>query len=93
MKSCYGDYTYKGFSIRWSDYDQAWRLEPYYLDQRDGDTDIVINFEIEYHNSYSPRFRTINSAKQYIRSHEQELKEEIEKLYQEYIKENEKYYK
>lgn len=82
MKECTGYYQYKGFLINFSDYMQTWSLEPNYLDLDDND---ILNFVIEYNNSYSPQFKTINKAKIYIRENEKELKKEIEKLLKDYL--------
>lgn len=82
MKECTGYYQYKGFLINFSDYMQTWSLEPNYLNLDDND---ILNFVIEYNNSYSPRFKTINKAKIYIRENEKELKKEIEKLLKDYL--------
>lgn len=83
MKDCIRDYRYKGFDIRFSEMYQVWRLEPNYLDLDDNDT---LNFAIEYHNSFSPEFKTIASAKKYIRENEKELKEDIQRQLEEYLK-------
>ena len=82
MKECTGYYQYKGFLINFSDYMQTWSLEPNYLNLDDND---ILNFVIEYNNSYSPQFKTINKAKIYIRENEKELKKEIEKLLKDYL--------
>lgn len=83
MKECTGYYQYKEFLINFSDYMQTWSLEPNYLNLDDND---ILNFVIEYNNSYSPRFKTINKAKKYIKENEKELKTEIEKLLKNYLK-------
>ena len=49
MKQCTGDYLYKGFLINFSEYDQAWRLEPT-LQLTGDDSDTAIDFAIEYNN-------------------------------------------
>ena len=82
MKECTGYYQYKGFLINFSEYMQSWSLEPNFLDLNDNN---VLNFAIEYNNSYSPQFKTISKAKKYIRENEKELKEEIEKLLKDYL--------
>lgn len=83
MKDCIGTYNYKGFSINFHEMYQIWTLEPNYLNLEDND---ILNFTIEYNNSFSPEFKTIASAKKYIRENEKELKEDIQRQLEEYLK-------
>lgn len=62
---------------------QSWSLEPNYLDLNNND---ILNFVIEYNNSYSPQFKTISKAKKYIRENEEQLKAEVDKLLKDYLK-------
>lgn len=82
MKQCTGDYLYKGFLINFSEYDQAWRLEPT-LQLTGDDSYTAIDFAIEYNND-SKKFRTINQAKRYIKDNYNELVLEIKKLYEDF---------
>lgn len=78
-KNCVGEYLYKGFLIRWSDYYDEWFLEPTFL----GDSLNAINFSTDYANS-GESFRTIKEAKEYIRENIDGLKEECLQLYKDY---------
>lgn len=82
MKQCTGDYLYKGFLINFSEYDQAWRLEPT-LQLINDNSDTAIDFATEYNND-SKEFRTINQAKRYIKDNYDELVSEIKKLYEDF---------
>lgn len=56
MKECTGLYTYKGVSIIFSEYYQEWHINAPFFD--------------DHQVSKLPNFKTISSAKKWIKDHE-----------------------
>ena len=80
MRCNVGDYKYKGFLLKWSDYYQEWVFEPTFL----GDSDDAINFAIEYANDMVG-FKSIKATKAHIKENYEVLIEDCThrfKLYQ-----------
>lgn len=81
MRCNVGEYTCKGFMLKWSDYYQEWTFEPTFL----GESDEAINFSTEYANDMRG-FKTIKATVAFIKENYDTLIKDCKEKFEQYKK-------